>query len=73
MKERLILKVNEVAELLGMSPQNVRVLVYRGRLPARRLGGRLVFIRSELEEALKKLPRVVEVPDPKSQGGGEQK
>ncbi|EDP76266.1 helix-turn-helix domain-containing protein [Hydrogenivirga sp. 128-5-R1-1] len=54
-----LLKVEDVARLLETSPQNIRMKVYRGQLPARRLGRRIVFLEEELKEALKKLPRVV--------------
>jgi len=58
-----LLRTRDVAEMLCMSPSNVRMLVYRGRLPARKLGGRIVFLEDELKEALKKLPRVVDLPE----------
>jgi len=54
-----VLKTEELAELLGESPSSIRMKVYRGQLPARRLGRRLIFLRDELEEYLKKLPRVL--------------
>jgi len=52
--------VKDVAELLGTSQANVFQLVYRGRLPARRFGRRIVFLKAELEEYLKNLPMVRE-------------
>ncbi|MDQ7039111.1 MAG: helix-turn-helix domain-containing protein [Aquificota bacterium] len=58
---RDILYVRDVAELLGTSEANVFQLVYRGKLPARRLGRRIIFLRTELEEYLKSLPRVREL------------
>ena len=57
-----VLKVKDVAEMLGTSPANVRLLTYRGRLPGRKMGGRIVFLEEELREYLKRLPKVVEVP-----------
>ncbi|WP_457600532.1 helix-turn-helix domain-containing protein [Hydrogenivirga sp.] len=54
-----IMKTEELAELLGESPASVRMKVYRGQLPARRLGRRLIFLREELEDYLKKLPSVI--------------
>lgn len=54
-----MLTVKDVAKLLGITPAGVRMRVYRGRLPARRLGGRIVFLRKELEEFLEQLPPVL--------------
>lgn len=56
--EKVILKIKEVAELLGDTPQSVRMRVYRGQLPARKLGGKIVFLKEELEEFLRSLPKV---------------
>lgn len=56
--EREVLGVKEVAELFGDTPQAIRMRVYRGLLPARRLGGKIVFLRKELEEFLRNLPKV---------------
>ena len=57
-----ILSVKDVAEFLGITPAGVRLKVYRGQLPARKLGGRIVFLREELESYLKSLPEVVKKP-----------
>ena len=54
-----VLSTKDVAELLGTSTANIRMMVYRGQLPARKLGGRIVFLEEELKEHLRKLPRVV--------------
>lgn len=54
-----VLGVKEVAQLLGTTPENVRMRVYRGLLPARKLGRRLVFLEDELKEYLKTLPKAV--------------
>ena len=59
MRHGKILRPKDVAEMLGITPGGVRMMVYRGQLPARRLGRRIVFLEEELKEALKKLPRVV--------------
>lgn len=45
--------VQELASLLGKSPGAVRQLIYRGHLPARRLGRTLYVSREDLEKALK--------------------
>jgi len=60
MIDKPVRTTKDVAKILGISPVGVRMLVYRGRLPARKLGGRLVFLRDELEAHLKKLPPVVQ-------------
>lgn len=57
--EKLVLTAKDVAELFGTSEENIRLKVYRKQLPARRLGRRLIFLRDELEEYLKKLPPAV--------------
>ena len=59
MRHGKILRPKDVAEMLGITPGGVRMMVYRGQLPARKLGRRIVFLEDELREALKKLPRVV--------------
>ena len=56
--EKVIFKIKEVAELLGDTPQAIRMRVYRGQLPARKLGGKIVFLKEELEEFLRSLPKV---------------
>lgn len=43
-----ILMIPEAATLTKRSPGAVRNLVMRGRIPYRKVAGRLVFIRSEL-------------------------
>ena len=59
MRHEKILRPKDVAEMLGITPGGVRMMVYRGQLPARRLGRRIVFLEEELKEALKELPKVV--------------
>lgn len=58
-----ILSVKEVAGILNTSPQNVRLMVYRGKLPARKFGRRLIFIEEELRKHLEALPRVGKIPE----------
>jgi len=55
----MVLGTKEVARMLGITPGAVRMMVYRGRLPARKLGRRIIFLKEELEEYLKALPPVV--------------
>ena len=59
-----IMTVKEVAELLKASESSVRMRVYRGQLPARRLGGRIIFIKQELERYIKNLPPAVKQAKP---------
>jgi len=45
-----ILNTFEVAKFLGRSPGAVRNLVMRRGIPYRKLAGRLIFLKHELEE-----------------------
>ncbi len=53
-----LLDVRAVAEYLGESEKAVRAQISRGMLPHRRLGGRIVCRRAELEAYLEGLPGV---------------
>jgi len=53
-----LLDVRSAAELLGATELTVRGQIARGRLPYRRLGGRVVCIRTELLQFLNELPGV---------------
>ena len=48
--KRKYLNTNEAAEFIGRTPAAVRILVLRRAIPYRKPTGRLVFLRSELEE-----------------------
>jgi len=48
----------EAGDLLRKSPAAVRNLVMRKAIPFRKVGGRLVFIREELEEWIRRSPGV---------------
>lgn len=52
-----ILTVSETAELLGLSTYTITDYARRGLLPGRKLGRSWRFIRSELEDAVRQLPR----------------
>ncbi len=52
MKKELY-SIQELASLLGKSPGAVRQLIYRGHLPACRLGRTLYVSREDFEKALK--------------------
>ena len=51
-----ILYVSDAASYLGCSQKAIRAKVDRRLLPFRRLGGRVVFVRSELEAFITSLP-----------------
>jgi hypothetical protein len=53
-----VLDVTTFATEFGDTDKGVRAKAARGLLPYRRLGGRIVFIRSEVEDFLRKLPGV---------------
>lgn len=52
------LSTTEAADLLKRSPAAVRNLVMRRLIPYRKPGGRLVFIKDELEQWVKRAPGV---------------
>ena len=51
-----LLDVAGLAEEQGMTQKTIRARVDRGLLPYRKWGGRIVFIRSEIEEFFQNLP-----------------
>lgn len=56
-----LLRIPEVARLLGITELAARRMIERGTIPARRLGvRRIVVLRDELEAVLKSLPAVAE-------------
>jgi hypothetical protein len=55
---QLLLDVRGVALLLGTSERSVRARIGRKLLPYRKLSGRIVFLRSELEAFIADLPGV---------------
>ncbi len=57
---RLILRAGEVCELLGWSEAQLYMAVRRGQVPARQLGRRVIFLRTELEAHFAHLPHVAE-------------
>jgi excisionase family DNA binding protein len=52
-----VLTVSDVAALLDLKPYTVKEYARRGLLPGRKLGRNWRFLRPELEEAIKQLPR----------------
>jgi len=49
---------DELAEFLGRSPGAIRNLVMRRAIPFRKPGGRLMFLKSEIEAWIEKAPGV---------------
>jgi excisionase family DNA binding protein len=49
--------VDDVAELLDLRPYTVKEYARRGILPGRKLGRGWRFLRPELEEAIRRLPK----------------
>ena len=52
-----VMTVDDVAELLGLKPYTVKEYARRGILPGRKLGRGRRFLRPELEDAIRGLPR----------------
>ena len=52
-----VLTVADVAALLDLKPYTVKEYARRGILPGRKLGRTWRFLRPELEEAIRHLPR----------------
>jgi len=53
--EQLMLRVPDVARLLGCTDEAARQMIKRGEIPSRRMGRRVIVLKSELEALLKKL------------------
>jgi len=56
-----LLDVGGIAAYVGLTDKATRGRIARGEIPARRLGGRIVALRSELDQWLAKLPPVAQV------------
>ena len=54
----VLMGVPEAAALIGNSERSLRALVAAGVVPYRKLGGRVVFRREELEKWIERLPGV---------------
>ena len=52
-----VLTVSDVAALLDLKPYTVKEYARQGILPGRKLGRTWRFLRPELEEAIRHLPR----------------
>ena len=56
MQEQKPMQTNEVAEFLGRSPGAVRNLVLRRAIPFRKVGGRLIFLKHEIDLWIEESP-----------------
>lgn len=52
------MRIRQAAEYLGETEATIRSRISRGTLPYRRLGGRIVLIKAELDNYLASLPGV---------------
>jgi excisionase family DNA binding protein len=52
------LNTTELAKLIGRSEAAIRNLVMRRRIPYRRAGGRLTFVRAEIDKWIDQAPGV---------------
>jgi excisionase family DNA binding protein len=59
----IVLRIADLAKLLGCSQVAARRMVERGQLPARRIGRRVVILRDELDSFLRALPRAPETTE----------
>jgi len=56
MKYKQYLYTKDCADFLGKTPGAIRNLVMRRLIPYRKPGGRLIFLRSEIEKWVEKAP-----------------
>ncbi|MCI4671979.1 MAG: helix-turn-helix domain-containing protein [Bacteroidia bacterium] len=54
-EEEQLLDINQVAELLKTTPQNIHAKKAKGQIPFVRFGGRVLFKRSEVIASLKSI------------------
>ncbi len=55
-KRAAVLSVADLAAEIGKSELAARRMIERGQIPARKLGDRIVILRSDLDEFLRSLP-----------------
>lgn len=53
--------VRELAHMWGCSSHNIYSLIYKGRIPARKMGGKIIILKKDLENYLESLPYVREL------------
>jgi excisionase family DNA binding protein len=58
----LALRVPDVARALGCTDENVRQMITRGQLPARKLGRRVIVLADELQRYLVSLEKTKVTP-----------
>ncbi len=67
-----LLTLKESAEFLGVSEKALRMHIYRGHLPAYKLGGKIYLKLEEIERALKPIgARAGEGASQNNKGGAE--
>lgn len=53
----MIYRAEDIAKMLGVSTKAVYNMVYKGQLPARKLGRRVVFLERDLKAFFSTLPQ----------------
>ena len=56
MNEKPFYTLKELADMLGLKPKSMYNLVYSGKLPARKWGGRWIVTKKDFEKYLEELP-----------------
>jgi excisionase family DNA binding protein len=52
-----LLRPQDVAKILHLSPPSVRRLIWKGELPSAKIGGRLYVVKEDLENLIKRKKR----------------
>ncbi len=52
----MVFRIPDLARVLGITEIAARRMVERGEIPARRWGSRIIVLREELEEHIRRLP-----------------
>ena len=63
MNKKILLSCNEVANFLKVSPQYVRKLILKNKLPAKRVGKQWVVLQDDLQKYVSKFGIVIEPDD----------
>ncbi len=61
MGERPFYWTKEVAKIMGVEHKTVLHWIYKGKIPARKFGGRWIILKDEFENFLRKLPKNGEI------------
>lgn len=51
-----LIDANEVSAITNFTPNTIRRMARQGRIPSRRVGHRIRFVRDEIEQWLTELP-----------------